>query len=253
MAPMRETQRRRLLTSARRQALPIATAAIYRLLDRRYKEVKRDLRRANLRKRLARNVRQGGQVLRKDDMDWQQWAEEFSGDIEDALAPLAEGIWNAEEKYWLSRSARPAPVDPMEIVRAYELRTGRQISGIADDTQAEVMDMITAWYNTDAGMPELIDQLGSVFSEARAEMIARTEASYISSQVSIEMMGQFGIKYWNWDLGDEVGGYPCEICLAMADSNPHTLDDPMPPDASHPNCRCGIVYATEEGDEFIYG
>lgn len=254
---MRDVQRRRLLARTKEQAINKATDAIAARLDQRYRALKREIRRAGFnRRQLSKRLRTDGALFKaggEEEQDWQDWIDAFDDQLSDIFDPVVRDLYTAETQYWLTRGMRPAPVDPPKILAAYQARTGRQIKGIGKDTQDGVYKTITDWYNTDAGLPDLIDALGAFFDRDRAETIARTESSYISSQVAYDMMTQFLIKKWNWDLGDTYGEYPCETCMAQAQANPHDLDDPMPPDSSHPNCRCGISYANEDGSELIYG
>ncbi len=247
--PMRETTRRNLINRARNAGEKVAAARIATLLRKRYSVLKRELRRGNLRKTLAKSRRDTGELYKADDESWNDWIISFTAELQDVLAPIAVDVYGAETKYWLSRELRPAQVNPQKILDDYQRRTGRQIEDIAQDTQRAVIDEVQKWYNTDAGLPELIDALGQWFNESRAELIARTEAAYISSEVSRGLYDQFGIQYWIWDLSDE----PCPVCIALAKNNPYKMGDPMPPEASHPNCLCGTVPSTADGDILVYG
>lgn len=147
--------------------------------------------------------------------------------------------------------ARPDPVNPQAVLKAYELRTGRQIKQIGIDTRDGTLKAITDWYNTDAGKRELVDTLSQFYDPFRADTIARTEGTYITSQVAYTMYDNFGVGYFNVDLADEDGEWPCDICREQAANNPHELGDEMPP--FHPRDRCGTIPASADGGEFVYG
>lgn len=251
---MRAVQRRRLLNAAHDRSTAAIQAVVFPILQRRFRVVKRELRRANLRKRLTKNMQRRGDLFKQDDgsdEDWLTWIEDFDGNLRDSLNTAAEDMLATESKFWLSRALRPDPVDPARIVDEYEAREGKQIKRIAEDTKQQTLSTVTDWYNTDASLRELIDQLDPIYGMSRAETIARTESTYITSQVSLDMMHHFDVGAWNWDLADEVGGWPCEECIAMADGGPYQPGDPMPP--LHPRDRCGVVYANADGSELIYG
>lgn len=261
--PMRETQRRKLIRKAQGRGEREAATNIHQLLDQRYKVLKRELRRANLRKRLKKTVtpnfgnidelinrtiekqmQQIDDALFKADGGWLGWIESFANGIKNALSNIVSGVFGVEEEYWLNRGEHLDPVDPLDVIDAYEARTGRQIRNIGEDTKNNVLREIADWYNTTESLPELIARLGQYFSESRAEMIARTESAFISSQVSLNAMQQFGIDQWNFDLAPDEGPYPCPQCIDYAARNPHGISDQFPP--LHPNDRCGIVYVLEE-------
>lgn len=248
---MREVQRRQLLKQARARTVPVAAAKIHTLLDRRFKVLKRELRRAGLRKRLAKNLKAGSLFKQEDEAGWQAWIDEFDGATREALTFVVGGMWDAETRYWDTRNARPDPVPEDQIIRDYEARTGRQIKNIGEDTKADTLKTISDWFNTDESIPELIDKLAPIFGPDRAETIADTETSFISSQVSDEMYRQFGVGFFNVDRDPFIGPACEEICQPMIDGNPHRVGDEMPP--FHPNCLDGTVPADENGDEFIFG
>jgi hypothetical protein len=236
LAPMRETERKRLIRRTVAEGRKQATAAIFKSLDRRYKVLKRELRRANLRKRLTKNLRDTGTLLRKDDGDWVDWINQFGLDVKDSLKPIVFGVYDTEGKYWQNRGQHLDPLDADVIFQRYEARQGRQISDLGAETRDKVLADITDWYNSNKSLPELIDTLGQYFSEDRAAMIAETESQFIVSEVARDAMGQFGIKKFDVDLGIEA----CEECFAQADTNPHDSGDDMPP--YHPRCDCGVMY-----------
>lgn len=243
---MRETQRRRLLYRAHKRAQSELKAEVLRLLERRFKALKRELRRANLRKRLKKT----DGVFQKVDSGWPAWAEDFSSEFQSALLGIVELFASIENDYFESHGEPRAPLDYSAVINDYHDRIGRKIKDIAEETLLLSQDKIRDWYGTDKSLRELIDELASIFGESRAETIARTEAGFVRSQVAYEMMRHHGIGKWIWDSALE--DRTCSFC-----SGKHglvfDLVDAMPPDASHPNCLCGIVYANDDGSELIYG
>jgi len=256
--PMGLVQRRRLIDHAQDTAGATAAGIIGKLLNKRFARLKRELgspkftrkdRQGNLGKRLSDN----GGKLRKDDPefeDWQQWVDAFTDGLESALSPIVQDVYDADSKWWQSYGANPRPVDPQKIIDDYQRRTGRQIKQISEDTRDNTLAAISDWYNSDAGIKDLINTLSQWFDVDRAEMIARTESAYITSEVATDLYDQFGVEYWNVDRGRE-GFCTSGICDDMAAANPHTADDPKPP--YHPNCWDGTVPANADGSTFIYG
>ncbi len=249
---MREITRRKLIDQARQQAEQNLAQQVYLLLNKRYKAVGRDLRRANLRKRVTRNLKTDNILLKDDDLGWPEWIEFFTHSLEQLVVPVIENVQSIEIKYWQSRNILVPEVDPQIILANSQLRLGRQLREIGQDTRDSVLSSISQWYNSDVGLPELIAGLRSLFSEARADSISRTESGYLSSSVAYETMRKLGILWWNWDLGPKRGIFPCPICVGQAKRNPHRIGDKMPPDGSHPGgCRCGVSYASADGSRVI--
>lgn len=244
LRPMRETVRRRKVKTAMAAGEQQAAQQIAALLDRRFKILKRELRRANLRKRLYKAQRDTGDLTKALGVDWRQWIDDLATGIKQALGGIARGVQDVEAQYWLNRGKHLDPVDAQDVIAAYEIRTGRQITGIGEDTRDRVLTAISDWYNTDDDLPSLINQLGQYFSPERAALIARTESAYIASQVTQDAMAKFGIRKWNFDLAADKGQWPCQTCIDYAARNPHEMTDPFPP--LHPGDRCGVSYVMED-------
>lgn len=112
-----------------------------------------------------------------------------------------------------------------------------------DDIRAAVEQAIEE--GTPAGeLGDVISSLGS-FSEARAQMIARTElitANNKGHMASFKASGVVNYKAWSTAGDNDVDE---EICQANEDDGPIGLDedfqsgDSEPP--GHPNCRCTLV------------
>lgn len=242
---MRETQRRRLLYRTHKQAQDQLKRDVAQLLARRYKALKRELRRANLRKRL----RKTDGVLQKGDGGWAQWISDFSEQLQESLKKIAEMFIGVESEYFTSHGADIPTIDSNKVVSDYHDKIGRQITDIGEETLNLTQDKIRDWYNSEEGLNDLIDDLSDIYDEDRAELIARTEAGFVRSEVALEMMQFYGINKWIWDSALE--DRTCEFCSEMHGQVFDDSDD-MPPDASHPNCLCGVVYANDDGSELIY-
>lgn len=217
-----------------------AAQALTRLLDQRYKHLKRELRRANFRKRVAR-ADQNGDLSKAIGLDWRNWIDDFAGQVKDILAPIVEQLHAVERWFWNSYDVDLGTLDPNVVIREYQARQGRQIKDIAEETRDAILHDVTDWYNDpEATFPELVDRLGQYFSPERAEAIARTETAHIASYVARDTMQQLSLDRFNVDLAAEENGFPCTFCIAQAEANPHPIGDDMPP--YHVNCRCNIAY-----------
>lgn len=88
-----------------------------------------------------------------------------------------------------------------------------------------------------------------------AQRIARTETSYFHNKTEMEQYKDLGIERYMWvsTLDSRVcqrASHKCGKSCAELDGMIFEVggkDSPMPPDASHPNCRCCVVaYFDEE-------
>src|SRR5574337_55300 len=240
MRHLRQTQRRRRLKTVLSTQEQIVARDVAILLDKQYKALKRDLRRANFRKR-AIHAQINGDLSKAVGLDWHAWMENFTASLKDTLGQAVDVLHQVERWFWRDYDVDLGTLDPAVVIRAYEARAGRQITDIADDTRNKVLHEITDWYNDpEQTLPDLIEKLGQYFSPERAESIARTETSHIASQVARDTMEQLNLDHFNVDLAAEEGGFPCTFCIAQAAANPHLLSDDMPP--YHVLCRCNVAY-----------
>ena len=237
---LRMTQRRAMVEKAKRSGEARIRRAIEPLFARRFAALKRELRRSNLRKRLAKFA-----GLYKDNgAEWEDWEEEFLAALTAAMEKTIDELFAAENEFWQSRGKSAKTWNPQEVLERYQTRVGRKIRNIPDETLEDVQAEISRWFGSEETLPDLINSLGKYFDPARAEMIAITEATALAAQTAYEMMNYFGIKRWRWDaILDAV------VCPDCAERNGVTYDvednDNYPP--AHPRCRCG-EYFLEDGE-----
>lgn len=230
--------RRRQIDNAKRKGENLVKAELLPVLQSRYKSLSRELRQGNLRKRLHKDEL----TLQKAAGDtWKSWFGLFDKTLKKSLGTGAGYLWDTETKYFVSMNYPTFPFKADDVLDAYQARVGTQITNISANTETYVNQAITDWYKTDQGLPDLIGMLEQFFSPARAELIATTEMAYVASQVSLEMMNNYDIEYWQWDAFNEER--TCDECMdlmAQSKQKPFTKDDPMPP--QHPACRCGTYW-----------
>jgi hypothetical protein len=232
--------RRRQIMKARTGGEREVKRAIYPLMQKQFKAIERELRKANLRKRIKK--------ARATDMTgllsgWATWEALFSQTLKNALDLGSLGVWTTEAEYFKATGDRSPRITRREVLDNYFDRSDTRITDISNTTEKAVNDAIAKWYNTEAGLPELIAILERWFDPARAELIATTEMAYVASAYAYNMMQDFGIKKWQWDAFQD--GVTCDLCLDLMEQSkqtPFDVDDPMPPDPSHPNCRCGVYF-----------
>lgn len=224
--------------------------ALLPILQRRFRGLKRDLRRANLRKRIKKNLSSDYPSLlwKADDIDWDSWINDLVDTLSGLLADVAHKLLGTESTFWSSRGETMPTQgwDPNAIVANYKTRIdryGRSLSDIGTETEQKVRDSLIDWYNQpEKDFAALTNSLQTLFSPERAQLIAQTEVSGIAAEVNYEMMNHFGITQWRWDsFSDNV---VCQICQSL---NGQTFDvedqDAFPP--NHPGCRCGQFFLVE--------
>lgn len=240
MRPMKAVQRRRLIDRQRTKAEGAIVSAISPILERRFKWLKRDLRKQNLRKRLQKT---SGMLAKQGDEDWDAWISAFGDSLASAISAGVDGIAGVESEFFTSRGlGEPTGFSSDAVVDEYQERIGRKITNIGEDTLSKTQDIIAEWYKTDKTLPELIESLSEsgLYGVDRAKLIAETEMGFVASQVSLDMMDEYGIDQWFWDA--ILDAATCPFC-GEQHGKLFNVGDAMPPDASHPGCRCGTLYA----------
>lgn len=238
--PQSNVYRRRQIMLAQDRGEKLIARAIQPVLDVRYKALSRELRQGNLRKRLKKF---GGDYEKaKIPDDKKKWRVFFRETLQNSIREAGNITWAVEQSYFQSRGFPPI-IMTAEVLQQYFARSDTRITGITQNMEIHINDMIARWFNTDAGLPELIEQLSGLFNENKATLIATTETRYVASEVALNTMSTYNIERWQWDAFDD--GRTCETCMDLmvqSRSVPFYRGDPMPPDPSHPGCRCGVYY-----------
>jgi SPP1 gp7 family putative phage head morphogenesis protein len=178
---------------------------------------------------------------------WTEWSKDFEAALLEAMVSSAadvgavEAAWFGDLAMRAGQGANVAEVyfDPATIVAQHQAEIGRLITDAADTTREEVAARVADWANNpDVSLNDLIDNLGGLFGDARAKLIATTEVTALSSTITADLMRQTGIDSWKW--WSLLDGKVCTNCMSLHGRD-FTLRDPMPPDASHPGCRCAAT------------
>jgi hypothetical protein len=246
---MRQTQRRRLLLAAREIGEQQVAKVAETELHKRFQILKRELRQANLRKRIKKL---DGSPLVKADGDWQWWIDEFNRELQKILGKQVKSLANIEDAFFAPSGKPPKNWDPDQVILDYQDRVGLKITNIPTDTLNMTQERISTWYQGQGTLPDLIASLSTIYNPSRAELIASTEMNFLASEISLQQMQYMDIGAWLWDAFADA----CSICGALqaqSQVTPFKPGDPMPPDASHPRCRCGVLYADSTGKPLTYG
>ena len=125
---------------------------------------------------------------------------------------------------------------------------------ITDTTRDKLRSLIAKSYEDGKTPVELAQQIQDsfLFSEGRAEMIAKTETAKASVQGSVGAWRESGVvKGKSWQVSNDEG--VCEECDGNQDEGIVALDDDFssgddaPP--AHPLCRCALAASIEGPDE----
>lgn len=149
-----------------------------------------------------------------------------------------------------------------DAVQAAKEQAAELVTNIDESTRQMLRDVIANGLQDNIGLDAIIDNIAQspIFSEDRAELIARTEIRNANERGVLK--GLFRAR----DAGNEMlkewmlGPNPCEICIENADAGPIPLDDVFPSGDSeptaHPRCECSITGAmaepqseSDQGDE----
>jgi hypothetical protein len=131
-------------------------------------------------------------------------------------------------------------------------RSAALIKGLEDTTRAQVRELVAANIKSGAGIGDLTTNLRehSVFSQGRAQMIARTETTKSLRTGTKEAARYEGRDQKLWQTN---GPGACDDCQANADADWVGIDDDFPSGEDvHPSCECDVQYRTaalHEGDE----
>jgi len=187
-------------------------------------------------------------------IDWEPVVQEIEDDIEEAveeggLSGLAYIEVSDEDLFaevnTIARDfarKRAAELVGMKYTADGELVANPDAQwAISETTREDLRDLIEAAFEREAPIADLVDEIkaSSIFSEARAEMIAATEVQRAQILGSVEIWRESGIvETVIWQVSS-LG--PCDECADNADQEVD-LGDAFPSGAqyppAHPFCRC---------------
>ena len=121
---------------------------------------------------------------------------------------------------------------PQPVIDRLLRSAGLRIRGITDTTRQRVQETIAAGIAEGLGAAELGDRLeaAGIFSELRAETIARTETATVLNEAAVAQYRELGV-----DRVQVVDGDDDEAC-ASVDGAIWTVDEAEANPIAHPNC-----------------
>lgn len=195
-------------------------------------------------KRMELMLRKADTPPQQSPEDRERFKREFIAALLLALGLAVHDLGDVENDVWSSHDLPRIAYSASEIISAYQERTGRPLSEIVDGALDGIQKEIDAWYGSGASVDELMDKIDSYLDLKKATDIGATEVGNIVSQLSLTLMNTYQMEDWIWrHFGEDV---PCQNpivingveyggCLELEGKRFHR-NDPMPPDASHPNC-----------------
>ena len=210
------------------------------------------------RKKIAREVvrRLDGKAEKREYLDWtflvkptqKRLAEVGSRAAQGALGQLRitdEGIvQQADEAAADYAEDRAAELVGMKWLDGRLVENPTAAYAITDATRDAINDLVSTAVSEGWAPRRLASAIeeAAVFSDARADMVARTELAFAHSNGNFEGWKASGVvegKQWL------VAGAPCEDCVANEAAGVIGLEDEfpsgdaMPP--AHPNCECDVA------------
>jgi SPP1 gp7 family putative phage head morphogenesis protein len=236
---MRQTLYRREVKRARRQIERSMTRAVYRELSIFWRKIYPRVRKISYQKPVSKTVRRS--ALRKASFltDTHLW-EMFETRLrEHLLSELVAGAVTLEAIRRAAHEENGITIDPQAVIAAHRAEIADEVHGISTRTRRKVGRIVSNWYQKPGKtLDDLVDDLHPFFDERRAQMIAITETTALNSRVIAAEMDALGTDDWIWDTSrDEI------VCRNCREKHGRTFhrNDPMPPEGSHPGCRCGAI------------
>jgi len=160
-----------------------------------------------------------------------EWLDEFSA----AFVSQVEAANEIERAFW-EKNGYPIP-DGVQDSVAEAFSSQRDWKRIADVTINRTVTGILRWDAAEGLVRRDLNELLSYwYSRSRAQNIASSETTALNSILTKEYMDRLGLRRWVWWTTPP----EWSICSFCRGNHGVTFDiaDPMPPDASHPHCKC---------------
>ena len=183
---------------------------------------------------IAAKVREKGAHLAKRPTDTSVWwnAERERTRLAAVIEPHSLSI--ADGVAATVRNLTPAKAEPFtETVEAYvKERAGLRIAGINDTTRDAIAEIIGEGFKQGMAPAEVADNIeaATLFDEARAETIARTESAYALNEAQVTSYREVGVS-----MVEVIDGDSDSICSTVHGAE-WTLDEAAADPLGHPNC-----------------
>jgi len=140
------------------------------------------------------------------------------------------------------------PVDSSKIIRDLQKYSSKLSSDLTDTTKSMIIEQVKASIKLGETSTDLLKRLSTmVDSEARAEMIARSESVRMYAQGRYNMAQQLDLPYKIWETAPGA----CIICSPLngvtVKRDDEFADGIFDAGDPHPNCRCSVHYVNDAG------
>lgn len=180
---------------------------------------------------------------------WDFFVQRMRRAVTKAIVKGAIKLATLQRNHFLS--FKPVEFDPEEFAKFVEPEIGERIVGVSNTIKRQVGAKVVGWYNSPGTtMQSLVDQLKPTFGEKRARLIAQTEVTRLNSEVKYLTAEQIGATEWWWSTRRDnlvcvkpLRGPDGKVYKGCRELHGKTFDIGllMPPDGSHPGCRCDPV------------
>lgn len=249
------TINRKQIEQAEVELEALVNTAVQAELNRLWRDVQSKVRRINR----LRPKMQKVDIMAGTDL-WEM----FSTRLQDRLMKeLLAGAITIHQLLMASFTATPYELDTDLVAKALHDNLGLMIKGVTKAIKRKVGRKIVGWYNSPATpLQTILDQLKPLFGLDRAKLIARTIITRLDSLVKGRVASDLGITEWWWmSMRDSL---VCKHKLTGPDGKEYAgcralhgkhfqAGMPMPPDGSHPACRCSAILVTASAKPFIEG
>lgn len=248
--PPRHTNHQREMRAHRDRIEAIAQSIILDELQRLWRGVRSKVKRLDAQRPTLAKV---NDFTPEPDL-WEQFQQRLEERLNEALADGILTLATLEASFMAARTGDAVIVDSATIAASFAANLGQRIVGINEASRASVSRLVTSWYNKPGStLQEAIDALMPVFGEGRAEVIARTEITRLNSGVQEEIARAANVTEWVWSTRNDqtvcvhkkrwMRGPDGALYFGCRELHGRVfqIGQPMPPESSHPQCRCSPV------------
>lgn len=200
-------------------------------------------------------------IVAGSEFDWQDLGASLEDELGEIAATAAREMFAAVNRTDMFDVADQYGVDygkarGAELVGMRVLEDGRIVRNpnpewaITETTRNAIRDLVVRALEGGWSPAKLRDEIihSEQFSNYRALMVSRTEASIAHNAGQHAAAEDSGMEFKQWLVGDE----PCDICEPLDEEvrpigEEFSSGDNAPP--AHPNCRCSLVYMSKDEAE----
>ncbi len=197
-------------------------------------------------RKIENSLRKADTAPEQPEEERERYKREFLIALLLALGLAVNDLGEVENDTWTNYGFPRIAWSSQEIIRAYQERTGKPLTDIADNAIKGIQKEMDAWYGSGKSVDDLMERIEKYLSPQKALQIGATEVGNIVAELSLAVMVTHKFTEWDWvHHGKDV---PCQNPIMIAgvsyrgclelDGKRFKYGDPMPPDAAHPECHC---------------